>query len=65
MRLRTFLPKIDTPLPDDANSGRFQMPGPHDAILETRGSIDALPVSAQLASDHYTNIKMLQFLMDS
>ena len=55
IRLRTFLPKIDTPLLDDVNSGRFQMLGPHDAILETRRIIERLTVSSQLTSDHYTN----------
>ncbi len=57
-----FLPKIDTPLLDDVNSRRFQMVGPHDAILKTRRTIKALTVSSQLTSDRYTNIKMLQFL---
>ncbi len=55
IRLRTFLPKIDTPLLDDVNSGQFQMLGPHDAILETRRIIAPLTVSSQLTSDHYTN----------
>ena len=55
IRIRTFLPKINTPLLDDVKSGRFQMLGPHDALRETRHIIQDVTASSQLASDHYTN----------
>ncbi|MEE8540014.1 MAG: radical SAM protein [Desulfobacterales bacterium] len=55
IRLRTFLPKIDTPLLADVTSGRFQMLGPHAILRETRQIIAALSVTSRLTSDHYTN----------
>ena len=55
IRLRTFLPKIDTPLLDDVGNGRFQMLGPHAAIQEIRQIIESLTISSRLTSDHYTN----------
>jgi radical SAM superfamily enzyme YgiQ (UPF0313 family) len=55
IRLRTFLPKVDTPLLADVSNGRFHMLGPHAAIRETRRIIEALTVSSRLTSDHYTN----------
>jgi radical SAM superfamily enzyme YgiQ (UPF0313 family) len=55
IRLRTFLPKIDTPLLADIAAGRFQMLGPHAVLRETRQIIEALAVPSRLTSDHYTN----------
>ncbi len=55
IRLRTFVPKVNTPLLEDVRSGAFQMLGPHDALRETRCLIENLTVSSQLTSDHYTN----------
>jgi len=55
IRLRTFVPKVNTPLLKDVQSGTFQMLGPHGVLHETRRLVEALFVSAQLTSDHYTN----------
>jgi len=55
IRLRTFLPKKNTPLLDDVLTGRFQMLGPHGVLQETREIIEGVDVRAQLTSDHYTN----------
>ncbi len=55
IRLRTFLPKINTPLLDDIEQGRFAMLGPHGILEETRNLIAQLTCTSQLTSDHYTN----------
>jgi radical SAM superfamily enzyme YgiQ (UPF0313 family) len=55
IRLRTLVPKVNTPLLEDVRSGAFEMLGPHEVLLETRRLIENLTVSSQLTSDHYTN----------
>jgi radical SAM superfamily enzyme YgiQ (UPF0313 family) len=55
IRLRTFLPKINTPLLTDIREGRFEMLGPHGILRETALLLDNLNVTSQLTSDHYTN----------
>ncbi|MBI9084727.1 MAG: radical SAM protein [Desulfobacterales bacterium] len=55
IRLRTFVPKKDTPLLEDVLSGDFQMLGPHEVLTETAGIVKGLTVDSVLASDHYTN----------
>lgn len=55
IRLRTFVPKVNTPLLEDVRSGAFQMLGPHEVLWETRHLVENLTVSSQLTSDHYTN----------
>ena len=55
IRLRTFVPKINTPLLDDIEAGRFEMLGPHGVLRETLGLLEALDTDSRLASDHYTN----------
>ncbi len=55
IRLRTFVPKVNTPLLEDVQSGVFQMLGPHEVLLETERLIKKLAVTSQLTSDHYTN----------
>ena len=55
IRLRTFVPKIDTPMLDEIESGNFTMLGPHGVLHETERLIRRLEVSSYLASDHYTN----------
>lgn len=54
-RLRTFLPKINTPLLQDVESGRFRMLGPHGILQETRIIVEQLNAATNLTSDHYTN----------
>ena len=55
IRLRTFLPKINTPLLADVREGRFQILSPHDVLKETESLILHLNVTSRLTSDHYTN----------
>lgn len=60
IRLRTFVPKRDTPLLQDVIEQRFEMSGPHDILHETALLIGALQVNSYLASDHYTNYLNLE-----
>ena len=60
IRLRTFVPKANTPLLEDVQSGRFQMLGPFGVITEAERLIRDLTVSSRLTSDHYTNYVDLQ-----
>jgi radical SAM superfamily enzyme YgiQ (UPF0313 family) len=55
IRLRTFVPKIDTPMLKMVRSGAFDMLGPHGVLRETANLIRLLDVPSQLTSDHYTN----------
>lgn len=55
IRLRTFLPKTNTPMLEDVQNGRFDMLGPHGILKETRVLISDLDATSHLTSDHYTN----------
>jgi len=55
VRLRTLVPKIDTPLLEEIQTGRFTLLGPHAVLEETERLLEALEVSSYLASDHYSN----------
>ncbi len=56
IRLRTFLPKVDTLMLRAVKSGEFEMLSPHGVLRETRLMIERLDVSSgRLESDHYTN----------
>jgi radical SAM superfamily enzyme YgiQ (UPF0313 family) len=55
IRLRTFVPKKNTPLLKDVMDGTFVMLGPHEVLRETAEIIKRLEVSSYLTSDHYTN----------
>ena len=55
IRLRTFVPKVNTPMLEDVRTGAFTMLGPHEVLRETASLIKALKVTSQLTSDHYTN----------
>jgi radical SAM superfamily enzyme YgiQ (UPF0313 family) len=55
VRLRTFVPKINTPLLADVQAGRFQMLGPHQVLRETMAFLSHLTGPTRVASDHYTN----------
>jgi radical SAM superfamily enzyme YgiQ (UPF0313 family) len=60
VRLRTFVPKTNTPLLEEVMAGRFQMLTPHGLLRETRTLIEQLAVATNLTSDHYTNYINLQ-----
>jgi radical SAM superfamily enzyme YgiQ (UPF0313 family) len=55
IRLRTFLPKINTLLLHQIQKGKFQMLSPHGVLRETRLLIEHLEVTSDILSDHYTN----------
>jgi radical SAM superfamily enzyme YgiQ (UPF0313 family) len=55
VRLRTLVPKINTPLLEDIQAGRFELLSPHGVIRETMALIEALTVPIRIVSDHYTN----------
>jgi radical SAM superfamily enzyme YgiQ (UPF0313 family) len=55
IRIRTFLPKINTPILEEIKSGEFQVLSPHEALMETYILIKNLKVSSKVYSDHYTN----------
>jgi radical SAM superfamily enzyme YgiQ (UPF0313 family) len=55
IRLRTFVPKINTPLLKDVMDGTFVMLGPHDVLREAAEIVKRLQVNSYLTSDHYTN----------
>lgn len=55
VRLRTFVPKINTPLLEDLRTGRFQMLSPHQILTETMAMLSHLTISTSVTSDHYTN----------
>jgi len=55
VRLRTFVPKIDTVLLQDVMEKRFNMLTPHGVLRETAALLEDLTVTTKLASDHYTN----------
>jgi radical SAM superfamily enzyme YgiQ (UPF0313 family) len=60
LRLRTFVPKINTLLLHQIRRGRFQMCGPHEVLQETRLLLENVSGSTRLFSDHYTNYINLQ-----
>jgi radical SAM superfamily enzyme YgiQ (UPF0313 family) len=55
VRLRTFVPKINTPLLQDVMEKRFKMLTPHGVLRETAALLEGLTISTTLTSDHYTN----------
>lgn len=55
VRLRTLVPKINTPLLADIQAGRFRLLGPHGILRETMALIEGITIATHLVSDHYTN----------
>ena len=55
VRLRTFVPKIRTPLLADIEAGRFEILGPHGVLRETDRLVAGINAKTRLTSDHYTN----------
>jgi len=60
VRLRTFVPKVNTLLLHQIRKGRFQVLSPHEVLLEARLLIDNLNCPTRLYSDHYTNYLNLE-----
>ena len=55
IRLRTFVPKVRTPLLKLVESGAFTMLEPHGVLKEAATMIRLLDGRSMLTSDHYTN----------
>ena len=55
LRLRTFVPKVNTPLLEDVLAGRFSMLGPHQVLAETAALLEGITAPIRVESDHYTN----------
>jgi radical SAM superfamily enzyme YgiQ (UPF0313 family) len=55
IRIRTFLPKINTPILDDIKNKKFKVLTPYEILSETYRLISGLNVKSVIASDHYTN----------
>ncbi len=55
LRLRTFVPKVNTPLLAEVLAGRFAMQSPHQALAETAALIAGITAPVRVESDHYTN----------
>jgi radical SAM superfamily enzyme YgiQ (UPF0313 family) len=55
LRLRTFVPKVNTPLLEEVLAGRFQMLGPHQVLAETAALLEGITTPVRVESDHYTN----------
>jgi radical SAM superfamily enzyme YgiQ (UPF0313 family) len=55
VRLRTLVPKINTPLLADVQAGRFRMLTPHQVLKETMAFLSQITTPIRVASDHYTN----------
>ncbi len=55
VRLRTLVPKLNTPLLADVQAGRFRMLTPHQVLAETMALLEAITAPTLIASDHYTN----------
>jgi radical SAM superfamily enzyme YgiQ (UPF0313 family) len=60
IRLRTFVPKINTPLLAEVQTGTFQMLSPHEVLREAALLIKELQATSYLTSDHYTNYVNLE-----
>ena len=55
IRIRTFLPKVNTPILEDIKNNFFQILSPHEILQETYDLISGLDVNSRVLSDHYTN----------
>ncbi len=55
IRLRTFVPKVNTQLLDEVQQGTFKMLSPHGVLKETKDLVSDLTCNSYLTSDHYTN----------
>jgi radical SAM superfamily enzyme YgiQ (UPF0313 family) len=55
LRLRTLVPKVNTPLLVEVLAGQLQMLSPHGVLRETLALIEGITVPTQVVSDHYTN----------
>lgn len=55
IRLRPFLPRLNTPLYEDYLKGDVQLSSPHQRLRELKTFVEALNVSSRLVFDHFLN----------
>ncbi len=55
VRIRTFVPKLGTPMGDEYLRGEFKLLDPHAALFELRVMVSSLVCATELRSDHWTN----------
>ena len=55
IRIRTFLPKVNTLMLHQIRNGRFRVLSPHGVLRELALIIQDLQVTSKIRSDHYTN----------
>ncbi len=55
VRIRTFVPKINTLMLHQLKKGRFKILSPHEVLNEARLLIEGIRVHTRVYSDHYTN----------
>ncbi len=55
IRLRPFLPRLNTPLYDDYLKGEIKLSSPHQRLKELKTFVEALNVSSRLVFDHFLN----------
>lgn len=55
VRLRTYVPVPNAPLFKDIESGKFELPSPHEALKEIRLLVENLNCRTLLLSDHISN----------
>ena len=56
IRLRTFVPLPNTPIYEEYQDGRFQLPSPHQALTEIRNLLQDLNADGSwVVSDHISN----------
>lgn len=55
LRLRTFVPKVNTPLLKKVEQGRFAVLSPHEVLREARLFLEHTNARTRLTSDHYSN----------
>ncbi|MEO5329808.1 MAG: radical SAM protein [Magnetococcus sp. THC-1_WYH] len=60
IRIRTFVPKIKTPMLRDWQRGRWTILGPHGILREMHRLVSLLEVDSWFTCDHYTNYLPLQ-----
>lgn len=55
VRLRPLVPRPDTPLFDEYQTGSFQLSSPHERLRELRTMIEGLSVTSRVCFDHHMN----------
>jgi radical SAM superfamily enzyme YgiQ (UPF0313 family) len=55
IRLRPFVPRPDTPLFDEYQTGKLQISSPHERLRELETMMEALTVTSRICFDHMMN----------